>query len=106
MAKYWLAKRMYDPSAVVLDNFHRDYEIAHWRWDIDDDDDSRLKTCKHCMLMDRMMRLNWLLRVFLIDLYHLELFHMEMKMSVRRRSQVDHREISHLERVMEQVHDE
>ena len=105
MAKYSLAKRMYDPFVVVLDNFHRNYEIAHWRWDIDDDD-KPLKISRHCMLMDRMMTRNWLLKLFLIELYHLELFHMEMKMLVRKRSRVDHREIYHLERVMEQVHDE
>ena len=45
MAMRWLTKPMFDQFVVVLNNSHRNYEIAHWRLDIDDDD-NLLMTCK------------------------------------------------------------
>ena len=67
-----VAKLMFDPLVVVLNNFHMNYEIVYLMLDIDgdDDDDSQSMTYKHYMPMDQMLMADLLLMLSLIELDH------------------------------------
>lgn len=102
MATGLSTKPMLEHLMLAVSNNFRNYcDIDHSVFRIDDDD-NRWMTCRNYTLMDHKLNSNCLLKprdlLRLIDLHNGKT-NWEMKMLL-----MDHTEIYHLERVMEQVH--